>query len=279
MTQPPTQAQKAARFRALHAGPTAFVIPNPWDAGTARLLAHAGFQALATTSVGLAFGLARPDGARQVSRDEALANAAAIVAAVDLPVSADLEDGYGETPDAPAETIRLAAATGLVGGSIEDGSGDAASPIRDFDSSVQRVRAAVAAARALPVDFILTARSENYVHGLYDLPDTIRRLQAYEAAGADVLYAPGLRTLDEVRAVCAAVSRPVNVVVGGAAGFTVAQLQEAGVRRISLGGALYRAAMGGLLEAIEEIRHQGTFGFGTKAPGFKELYQKQAVLF
>ncbi len=258
------QHQKAAEFRALHAGRGTFVMPNPWDAGSARILAGMGFEALATTSAGHAFTRGRRD--YGVTREEALANASAIVDATELPVSADLEDGFGPSPADVGETIRLAAGVGLVGGSIEDATGDAAAPIYDMAVAVQRIAAAVEAAQALPFPFTLTARAENFLHGRRDLADTIARLQAYDRAGADVLYAPGLPDLDAIRAVCAAVTRPVNVLVTDG-GFTVALLREAGVRRISLGGALSRVALGALVRAGEAMR-AGNFGFLTDAlPG------------
>jgi 2-methylisocitrate lyase-like PEP mutase family enzyme len=255
-----TQNDKAIRFRALHSGPGAFVIPNPWDAGSARILAGLGFQALATSSGAAAGILGRRDG--KLSREEALAQAHAIVAATDLPVSADLEKGYGDAPAAAAETIRLAAAAGLVGGSIEDATGDKDRPLYDIGHATERVHAAVQAARALPFPFTLTARAENFLRGNPDLEDTIKRLQAFEKAGADVLFAPGLPDLEAVRAVCAAVSKPVNFMAGiRDRSFTVAELEAAGVRRISLATSLYRAAMSGLLDAAREVREKGTFGY------------------
>ena len=260
----PTQAEKAETFRALHAGPGTFVIPNPWDAGTAKILASLGFQALATTSAGLAFALGRVDGA--VTRDEALANAAAICAATHLPVSADLENLYAHAPEVAAATIPSAAAAGLVGCSIEDATGDPAHPIYPFDVAVERVKSAVAAARALPFPFTLTARAENFLHGRRDMADTVARLKAFDAAGADVLYAPGLGDLTEIRSVVAATQKPVNVLVSsGNAQLTVADLAASGVRRISVGGALARAALGSLLAAAEEIQTHGTFSYGTSA--------------
>ncbi len=264
------QAEKGARFRALHARPGAFVIPNPWDAGSARILASLGFEALTTTSAGLAFTLGRRDG--QVSRDEALANARAIAGATDLPVAADLENGYGHSPEAAAETIRLAGeSAGLVGGSIEDATGDPARPIYDFSQAVERVAAAAQAARALPFPFVLVGRAENFLHGRPDLDDTIRRLQAFEAAGADCLFAPGLSRPEDIRAVCASVRRPVNVIVGlQTATLTVGQLAELGVRRISVGSALSRAALGALVRAGREIREQGSFRFALEALPFAE---------
>ena len=268
-----TQAEKAERFRALHARPGAFVIPNPWDAGTARLLTHLGFEALTTTSAGLAFALGRPDGAGLITRDETLANAKAIVDATHLPVAADLENGFGHSPEAAAETIRLAGeVAGLVGGSIEDATGDPDRPIYDFQHAVERVAAAVAAARALPYPFVLVGRAENFLHGRPDLDDTIRRLRAFEEVGADALYAPGLTSPDDFRTVCAAVSKPVNAIVGlKGAPFTVAQLAALGVRRISVGSALSRAALGAFLRAAREIREHGTFEFAGEAAPYSEL--------
>ena len=255
-----TQREKAERFRALHAGPGVFLMPNPWDAGSARLLAGLGFLALATSSGASAGILGRRDG--QVTRDEALAQARAIAAATDVPVSADLEKGFGDAPAVAAETIGLAAAAGLVGGSIEDASGDPDRPLFDLDLAAERVAAAAQAARGLPFAFTLTARAENFLRGQADLADTIRRLQAFERAGADVLFAPGLPDLEAVRAVCAAVSKPVNFMAGiPGKSFTVADLEAAGVRRISLATSLYRAAMTGLVEAAREVQTGGTFGF------------------
>jgi 2-methylisocitrate lyase-like PEP mutase family enzyme len=255
-----SQGDKAAQFRALHQGPGAFVIPNPWDAGSARILAGLRFAALATSSGASAGILGRRDG--KVTRAEALAHAQAIVEATDLPVSADLEKGFGDTPDAAAETIRLAAEVGLVGGSIEDATGDPARPLFDIGQATARVAAAVQAARALPFPFTLTARAENFLRGNPSLDDTIARLQAFERAGADVLFAPGLPDLAAVRAVCTAVSKPVNFMVGiKGKSFTVAELESAGVRRISLATSLYRMAMTGLIAAAREVKGQGTFGY------------------
>ncbi len=267
-----TQAEKGERFRALHARPGAFVIPNPWDAGTARILAGLGFEALTTTSAGLAFTLGRRDGAGVVSRDEALANATAIVDATDLPVAADLENGYGHTPEAAAETIRLAGETaGLVGGSIEDTTGDPRRPIYDFQLAVERVAAAVESARALPFPFVLVGRAENFLHGRPDLDDTIRRLQAFEVVGADALYAPGLTKAEDIRTVCASVTKPVNVVMGlKGAKLSVAELAALGVRRISVGSALSRAALGAFVRAAREIREHGTFAFADEAIPYAE---------
>jgi 2-methylisocitrate lyase-like PEP mutase family enzyme len=265
------QITKAIAFQALHTRPGAFVIPNPWDAGTARILAALGFEALATTSAGLAFSLGRRDAEGAISRDETLANARTIVEATDLPVSADLEDGFGPRPEDAAETIRRAAAVGLVGGSIEDTTADPARPIHDFNLAVERVIAAVEAARALPFPFTLTARAENFQFSRPDLDDTIARLIAFETAGADVLYAPALPDISAIRKVCASVSRPVNVVVGLAGPkFSVAELAEAGVKRISLGATLARAALGGFVRAAREIAENGTFGFADQAMSFSE---------
>jgi 2-methylisocitrate lyase-like PEP mutase family enzyme len=266
------QAEKANRFQALHDRPGAFVIPNPWDAGTARILTSLGFDALATTSAGLAFALGRRDGDGSVTRAEALANAKAIVDATDLPVSADLENGYGHSPESAAETIRLASeVAGLAGGSIEDTTGDSQRPIYDFQHAVERVAAAAEAARALPFPFVLVGRAENFLHGRPDLDDTIRRLQAFEAVGADVLYAPGLTRAEEIRTVCAVVRKPVNVVMGlKGASFSVAELAALGVRRISVGSALSRAGLGAFVRAAREILEQGTFRFAEDALPYAE---------
>ncbi len=268
----PTQAEKGERFRALHARPGAFVIPNPYDAGTARILTTLGFEALTTTSAGLAFALGRRDGAGLVSRDETLANAGAIVDATDLPVAADLENGFGDSPETAAETIRLAGErAGLVGGSIEDATGKRDRPIYDFEHAVERIAAAAEAAHALPFPFVLVARAESYLHGRPDLDDTIRRLQAFEAAGADALYAPGLTRADDIRTVCASVSKPVNVLAGAkGTSFSVSQLAALGVRRISVGSALSRAALGAFVRAAREMRERGTFTFTGEALPFAE---------
>jgi 2-methylisocitrate lyase-like PEP mutase family enzyme len=256
----PSQAEKAAAFRALHDRPGAFIIPNPWDAGTAKMLAALGFEALATTSLGLANTLGRADS--RVSRAEVIANARVIVEATELPVSVDLENGFAHAPEAAAEAIRLAAEAGAVGGSIEDATGDPKNPIYDSDLAVARVRAAVQVAKSLPVPFVLTARAENLLHGRNDMADTIRRLQAFEAAGADVLYAPGLRTLAEVREVCAAVNRPFNVVTGWLErDITASQLAAAGAKRISVGGALNRLVLASFANAARAMKEQGSFAW------------------
>jgi 2-methylisocitrate lyase-like PEP mutase family enzyme len=256
----PSQRERAARFRALHDGPGAFVIANPWDAGSARLLAGLGFEVLATSSGGFAGTLGRRDGA--VTRAEALAHARAVCAAVDLPVSADLEGGFGHQPADTAETVRLAAQAGLVGCSIEDFTGDGNKPIHDLAAAADRIAAAAEVAASFGFDFTLTARAEGFLRGDPDLDAVIARLLAYEAAGADVLMAPGLPDLAAVEAVCAAVSKPVNFMAGiPGKSFSVAELADAGVRRISLATSLYRAAMTGLAAAANEVREHGTFGY------------------
>jgi 2-methylisocitrate lyase-like PEP mutase family enzyme len=256
----PTTAEKSRAFAALHARTGAFVIANAWDAGSARMLAALGYEALATSSGAAAGVLGRRDG--RISRDEAIAHARAVVEAVDLPVSADLEKGFGDSPDDAATTIRQAVAIGLVGGSIEDATGDAAKPIYDIAHATRRIEAAVAAARAAPYPFQLTARAENFVRSNPDLDDTIRRLQAFEKAGADVLMAPGLPDLDAVRKVCSSLTKPFNFMAGiKGKSFTVPGLAAAGVRRVSLATSLYRAAMTGLETAAREVRENGTFGY------------------
>jgi 2-methylisocitrate lyase-like PEP mutase family enzyme len=255
------QKEKAEIFKALHEREGAFIIPNPWDIGSARLLAGLRFEALATTSAGFANSLGRLDG--QVTVNEVLKHCHDLCAATELPVSADLENCFADDPQKAAETIRLAAQTGLVGGSIEDYSGNPSNPIYDFEIAVERVHAATEAAHSLDFPFTLTARAENLLRGRHDMDDTIRRLQAYESAGADVLYAPALTTLDEVRLVTSALSKPVNVLAPMLKGVTAAQLAEAGVKRISIGGALSRAALTALLRAGVEMRDQGSFGWAS----------------
>jgi len=251
--------EKARRFLALHERAGAFVIPNPWDAGSARVLASLGFEAFATSSGAAAGVLGRPDG--RISREESLAHARIIIEATDLPVAADLESGFGDSPEDAAATIRAAGAVGLVGGSIED-CASPGKPVYEFDHAVKRVEAAIAAARSLSHRFMFTARAENFIRGNPDLDDTIRRLKAYEKAGADVLFAPGLPDIDAVRRVCASLERPFNFMVGiKGRSFTVADLTAAGVKRISLAGSLHRAAMTGLIDAAREVRDQGTFGY------------------
>jgi 2-methylisocitrate lyase-like PEP mutase family enzyme len=269
-----SQTDKAIAFRALHERPGAFIIPNPWDAGTARLLASLGFEALATTSLGLANMLGHAGG---VTRDEVIANCRAIAEATDLPVNADLENCFAHEPQQAAETIRLAAEAGVVGGSIEDFTGDSAAPIYDFDLAVARVRAAVEVARSLPVHFMLTARAENLLHGRMDMADTIRRLQAYEAAGADVLYAPGLRTVAEVRHVVGALKRPFNIVTGWLdPDITAAQLAEAGAKWISVGGGLSRLAMATFLNASRAMREDGSFAWMRQMAAVPEMRRMYA---
>lgn len=269
-SQAETQAEKARRLRALHEAPGAFVIPNPWDIGSARLLAATGFKALATSSAGYAFSRGVPDSA--VGREQMLVHLAEIAAATDLPVSADLENGFGDAPETAAQTIRLAAGAGVVGGSIEDATGRADDPIYPFELAVERVRAAVEAARALPFPFTLTARAENHLHGRDDLRDTIRRLQAYEEAGADVLYAPGLRSREDIAAVVSALTRPVNVLMGlQGAVLSVAELEALGVKRISVGGSLARAAYGAFLRAAREMHDRGTFTYAADAVSHVEI--------
>jgi 2-methylisocitrate lyase-like PEP mutase family enzyme len=263
-------SEKALAFRRLHERPGGFVIPNPWDAGTARILAGLGFEALATTSGGLAYSLGRRDAQGMVTREEALRHAATIVEATPLPVSADLENGFGDEPETVADTIRGAAEAGLAGGSIEDATTRQDDPVYPLARAVERVAAAAEAAHSLPFPFTLTARAENYLYGRRDLADTIARLQAFEAAGADVLYAPGLREIGEIREVCAAVSKPVNVlaVPGGP---TLEQLTVAGVRRVSLGSTFARVALGAFLRAAREVRERGTFTFLNEAAPSRDL--------
>jgi 2-methylisocitrate lyase-like PEP mutase family enzyme len=266
----PTQLEKAKAFRALHERPGAFIIPNPWDRGTARILAQLGFEALATTSAGSAFALGKPDGA--VGRAAALEHVAAIASATDLPVSGDLENGFGDAPETAAETIRLAAAAGLVGGSIEDASGRPDDPIYEVELAIERIHAAADAARSLPFPFTLTARAENYLYGRPDLQETIYRLRTYQEAGADVLYAPGLTTKEDIAAVVHSVDRPVNVLMGlSGAQFSLTELSDLGVKRVSVGSALSRAAMGAFLTAAHEMRDRGTFTFAAKAESLRDL--------
>ena len=265
-----TQMEKAVGFRELHQSAQAFVIPNPWDLGSARLLAGLGFQALATSSAGAAFAMGMRDGA--LGREAMLQHIAAVAAATDLPVSADLENGFGDAPEFAAETIRMAAEAGACGGSIEDATGRVDEPIYARELAVERVRAAVEAAKSLAFPFTLTARCENFLHGRNDLADTIARLQAYQEAGADVLYAPGITTREQIESLVQSVDRPVNVLVGlKGMDLTVAQATELGVRRLSVGSGLARAAYGTLLRAAREISEHGTFNFGDDVSGLSEL--------
>jgi 2-methylisocitrate lyase-like PEP mutase family enzyme len=265
-----TQAEKASAFRALHQREKAFIIPNPWDVGTARLLAHLGFDALATTSAGYAFSVGQRD--NTVGRDRMIAHVSDIVSATDLPVSADLENGFGDDPGTVAETIRLAAAAGLVGCSIEDSTTRRNDPIYELEQAVERIRAAADVAGALPFPFMLTARAENYLFGRTDLKDTIARLQAYQEAGANVLYAPGLASKDDIAAVVSSVDRPVNVLMGlQGVRLSLDELSDIGVKRISLGSVLARTALGAFLRACREMLEQGTFTFGDEAVSFRDL--------
>lgn len=267
-----TQAEKARAFRALHERSKILVMPNPWDAGTAKLFASLGFEALATTSLGFASSLGRVDGTLSVTREELIANCRAIASATDLPTNADLENGYADDPDEAATIIRMAAEAGAVGGSIEDATGNAAKPIYDFDLAVKRVAAAARVAQTLPFPFTLTARAENYLHSRPDLHDTIRRLQAFEAAGADVLYAPGLRDLPTIRKVVEAVRKPVNVVMSSAdPNITVQQLADVGVKRISVGGALSRLALAAVRDAAIAMRDAGRFTWVAQTIPGKDL--------
>lgn len=265
-----TQAEKGHAFRALHTGPGAFIIPNPWDIGTARMLARLGFQALATTSMGYAFSRGRQDGA--VGRDEMLKHVSEMATATDLPVSADLENGYGDSPEIVSETIKLAASTGIVGCSIEDATGRSDHPIYEKEQATERMRAAVEAARKLPFPFTLTGRAENYLHGRPDLKDTIARLQAYQEAGADVLYAPGLTSKEEIAAVVNSLDRPVNAVMGlGGALLSLEELSGLRVKRVSLGSSLFRSAIGAFLRAAREMCDSGTFSFTKQGASPREI--------
>ena len=267
-----SQNEKADRFRALHQGPGAFIIPNPWDLPSARILAGLGFHALATSSAASAATFGRKDG--KLTRDQALAHARAIVEATDLPVSADLEKGFGDAPETVAETIRLAARVGLVGCTIEDTTGNPDRPLYDTPLAAERIAAAAEAARALPFPFVLTARAHNLLFPSPSLDETIRRLQAFEKAGADVLFAPGLPDLPAVRAVCAAVSKPVNFMAGiKGKSFPVADLAAAGVRRISLATSLFRAAMTALIDAAREVQDSGRFSFIDRSVTTPDLNQ------
>jgi 2-methylisocitrate lyase-like PEP mutase family enzyme len=270
------QYEKAIRFRALHDGPGIFILPNPWDIGSAKILAGLGFKALATSSAAAALAIGCKDG--ELTRDQALAHAHAIVNATGLPVSADLEQGFGDSPDAVAETVRLAAEAGLAGCTIEDATRDDTHPIYDFELAVERIAAASQATRALPIPFILTARAHHLLFHPGSLDETIRRLQAFEKAGADVLFAPGLPDLDAVRAVCSTVSKPVNFMVGiPGKSFSVSELAACGVRRISLATSLYRAAMSGFLNAVDEIRTQGQFTFLDHASNTADLIKLMGI--
>jgi 2-methylisocitrate lyase-like PEP mutase family enzyme len=265
-----TQTEKGQAFRELHRRDHAFIIPNPWDIGTARLLAHLGFEALASTSGGYASSMGLLDGA--VGREAMIAHVSALASATDLPMSADLENGFADAPEMVAETIRLAAAAGVVGGSIEDATGRKEHPIYDQEFAAERVRAAAESARALGFPFTLTARAENYINGRPDLRDTIKRLQAYQEAGADVLYAPGLTSKDDIATLVRSVDRPVNVLMGlPGVSLNLAALSAIGVRRVSVGSALARAALGAFLRAAREMQQDGTFGFAEEAASSREI--------
>ncbi|HEY6620361.1 MAG TPA: isocitrate lyase/phosphoenolpyruvate mutase family protein [Steroidobacteraceae bacterium] len=265
-----TQVEKGQLFAALHERDRAFIIPNPWDVGTARLLAQLGFESLATTSAGYSFSIGQPD--NSVARTEMMLHTAAIASATDLPVSADLENGFGDFPEVVAETFRLAAAAGLVGGSIEDMSRQPGRPIYEIGFATERVRAAAEVVRDLPFAFTLTARAENYLAGRSDLGDTIKRLQAYQAAGADVLYAPGIVSKDDIASIVKSVDRPVNVVMGlQGVQLSLAELSALGVKRVSVGSALSRAALGAFLRAAREMREHGTFAFAEQAVGYRDI--------
>jgi 2-methylisocitrate lyase-like PEP mutase family enzyme len=267
------QVNKAVTFKALHERVGIFAFPNPWDAGSAKMLTALGFEALATTSAGLAFSLGKPDGEGALTRTDTLANARAIVEATPLPVAADLENGYGDEPEDCAATILRAAEIGLVGGSIEDATGRPEDTIYPFEQSVERVKAAVQAARSLPFPFTLTARAENLIYGRPDLKDTIRRLEAYAEAGADVLFAPGLKNEEEIQAVVKAVApKPVNIVIGlGINGLSLDALEKLGVKRVSLGSSLVRAAYSSFLRAAEEIKEKGTFSFTHATTSYADI--------
>jgi 2-methylisocitrate lyase-like PEP mutase family enzyme len=264
-----SQKEKAIVFKSLHERQGCFIIPNPWDTGTSKILTTLGFEALATTSAGLAFSLGRPDLCRKLSLEEILQNAREILSSTDLPVSADLENGYSDSPEGVYNTIIKAGEIGLVGASIEDATGIENNPIYDFDLSVERIKAAVEAKKTFNFPFMLTARSENFVHERFDLKDTIRRLQAFQEAGADVLYAPDLRNLEEISAVVKSLDKPVNVMIGTS--FTVSDLEKAGVKRISLGSLLVRSALGEVIRSAKEIKEKGTCSFAESATPFGEL--------
>jgi 2-methylisocitrate lyase-like PEP mutase family enzyme len=265
-----TQIEKGKAFRALHQRDGAFIIPNPWDVGSARILSHLGFEALATTSGGYAFSMGQPD--YGIGREAMMAHVSVLASATDLPLSADLENGFGDAPEAAAETIRLAAAAGAVGGSIEDASGRAEDPIYELALAAERVRAAAEAAHAQSFVFTLTARAENYLHGRSDLKNTIKRLQAYQEAGADVLYAPGITSRDEIATLVRSVDRPVNVLMGLAGvPLNLADLSAMGVKRVSVGSALARAALGSLVRGAREMREHGTFAFAEEAPVGRDI--------
>ena len=264
-----SQKEKAIEFKLLHERPESFIIPNPWDIGTAKLLANLGFESLATTSAGLAFSLGRPDLSGRLSLFEVLNNAKEIILTIDLPVSADLENGYSDTPEGVYNTIIQAGHAGLVGASIEDATGVKAKPIYDFKLSVERIKAAVEAKNTFDFPFILTARSENFVHGIENLNDTIKRLHSFQEAGADVLYAPDLMSYSDINSVVQSLNKPLNVMADAA--FTVSELEKIGVKRISLGSLLIRSTLGEFIRSAKEIKEKGTGSFANKAVPFSEL--------
>ena len=265
-----TQSEKSAEFVKLHAKGNCFVIPNPWDIGSAKLLQHLGFNALASTGAGFAFSQGRSD--LSINAKDMLQHLTELAHATDLPISADLQNGFGDSPEDAAQTILAAAQTGAVGGSIEDGSGDLANPIYDIGLATERIRSACAAAQSLGFKFTITARAENYTQGRPDVKDTIRRLQAYQEAGADVLFAPGIETKEDVRSIVQSIDRPLNVLMGfQGVQLTVAELQELGVTRISLGGSMARAAYGAMVRAAQEVQATGTFNYAREAISGKEM--------
>jgi 2-methylisocitrate lyase-like PEP mutase family enzyme len=264
-----TQTEKGEAFRKLHDKGSCFVIPNPWDQGSARILEHLGFKALASTSAGFAFSIAKPD--LGITKASLMTHLTGMCQATSVPISADLQNGFGNDPEDVAVTILQAAKTGIVGGSIEDASGDSGNAIYPLELAAERVRQAAVAARSLGFKFTLTARTENYLYGRADLKDTIRRLQAYQEAGADVLFAPGISSAEDIRQIVASIDRPLNVLIGMSMHLTVPQLQELGVTRISLGGSLARAAYGALMRAATEILTAGSFDYTAQAASGKEL--------
>ena len=266
-----SQKEKAIIFKSLHEQPNCFIIPNPWDRGTAKLLEYIGFNALATTSAGLAFTLGRQDLNKKLSLDENLINAKEIISATELPVSADLENGYSDSPEGVYNTIIKAGQSGLVGASIEDATGIKDRPIYDFTLSVERIKAAVEAKNTFDFPFMLTARSENFVHGHEDINDTIKRLQAFQEAGADVLYAPDLRNYQDIGSVMQSIDKPLNVMADSK--FTVSELEKIGVKRISLGSLLIRASLGEFIRSAKEIKEKGTSKFADNAVPFSKLME------
>jgi len=271
-----TQIEKGEAFRKLHEKGSCFVIPNPWDQGSARILEHMGFKALASSSAGFAFSIAKPD--LGITKASLMTHLTGVCQATSVPVSADLQNGFGNDPEDVAVTILQAAKSGIVGGSIEDASGDGGNPVYPLELAAERIRHAAVAARSLGFKFTLTARAENYLYGRADLKDTIRRLQAYQEAGADVLFAPGITASEDIRQIVSSIDKPLNVLIGMSMHLTVAQLQELGVTRISLGGSLARAAYGALMRAATEILTVGSFEYTAQAASGKELNAIFALL-